>query len=1154
MYRQRFFALVAALTLVVALLPGTGQVVLAGPGLTKDPSQFTATSLTPDSTFVGSKSPTSNIATTDPTLLGRTDATPINVLIKYDYDATASYEGGVAGLAATSPAVTGKKLKDNQNDVQNYEEHTRQVSEKTSAAVASAVPSVKIAQSFQTVYGGVAAQVPANAVADLLKVSGVVAVQNDNLEQPLSDATQFIGATAVWPTLGGQDQAASNVIVGIIDTGIWPEHPSFANHDLPPAPVPPSGSYGCQFGDGTDTAHLGPTFTCNRKLIGAYAFTNTYMALIGAIPGEFCNNATKKCSARDPEGHGTHTSSTAAGDRVDSAMLYGVERGPVSGVAPGARVIMYRVCLAQGCFNSDSVAAVQQGIKDDIDVINYSISGGGNPYTDAVELAFLDAFHAGISVNASAGNSGPSARTVDHGGPWVTTVGASTSNRFFTSTLHLTAGTATFDMPGVTVTNGIVSATPVVLAESITGEDSRCQTQLAAGTATGKIVACRRGINARVDKGFNVAAGGAAGMILYNFGRQDVETDNHWLPAIHVDGPSTALLAFITGHTNVTATWAQGTETATQGDVMAAFSSRGPQADFIKPDITAPGIQVLAGMTPQPTGITNGPAGNLYQAIAGTSMSSPHAAGASALIKAAHPSWTPAMIKSALMTSAAQTAVKEDGVTPADPFDVGSGALRVNLAVNPTVVFDETFANFTLSAGDPLHRIDLNLPSVNASTMTGTITTKRTLKNVTGEDQTLRVAIQSPTGASIFVSDSAPERGRLRTSREIEVQAGRSTTIWITMSGPALANGQYFGRITLTPSGDKNHDEGNGSSARRATNSPVTIPVALNRKQGVVSLTNSCTPTTFTTAGSTQCSARVANFSSAEANVALTVTNPGGGLTFANVAAPATLSRNTIQWSGTLSPAIPPQVTSIALGVGPFGGYLPLSAFGIPPTAGVGDDTISNFNVPTFFYGGEPYTRVGVVSNGYLVIGGGTGADVVFPVQTFPNPARPNNTLAPFWTDLNPPAGGAIRVATLTDGSTTWLVIDYDGVRNFTGVVTHTFEVTIRVAGGAAGTGAASEQITMSYDTTGAGDPGSGVNWGAENRDGTSGKNIRAPGPANGTEYIVTLTPPTAGGSQTVTYDASAKKAGTFTSLASMTSNVTPGTTQVVQTLTVTKQ
>src|SRR5712691_9682224 len=127
MHRQRFAAFVAVIALVMALLPGVGQTALAGPGLTKDPSQFTATSLAPDSTFVGSKAPTSNIARTDPTLLGRTDSTPINVLIKYDYDATASYEGGVAGLAATSPAVTGKKLRDN-DDVRSYEQHTRQVS------------------------------------------------------------------------------------------------------------------------------------------------------------------------------------------------------------------------------------------------------------------------------------------------------------------------------------------------------------------------------------------------------------------------------------------------------------------------------------------------------------------------------------------------------------------------------------------------------------------------------------------------------------------------------------------------------------------------------------------------------------------------------------------------------------------------------------------------------------------------------------------------------------------------------------------------------------------------------------------------------------------------------------------------------------------
>ena len=249
-----------------------------------------------------------------------------------------------------------------------------------------------------------------------------------------------------------------------------------------------------------------------------------------------------------------------------------------------------------------------------------------------------------------------------------------------------------------------------MLAQSLPGQDALCQTKLAAGTATGKVVACQRGVNARVDKGFNVAAGGAAGMILYNAIVQDVETDNHWLPTIHVDGPSAPLLAYINGHTNVKATWAQGTESPTRGDVMAAFSSRGPQDDFIKPDVTAPGIQVLAGMTPQPSGTVAGPPGNLYQAIAGTSMSSPHSAGASALVKAAHPDWTPAMIKSALMTSAAQGVVKENGTTPADPFDAGSGSIRVNRAINPTVVLNETYADLSLGR-DRCPRIDPTSPA-----------------------------------------------------------------------------------------------------------------------------------------------------------------------------------------------------------------------------------------------------------------------------------------------------------------------------------------------------------------------------------------------------------------------------------------------------------
>jgi subtilisin family serine protease len=1116
------------------------------------PTKFTAdaSGLTVGATYVADKSISGSLAQTDPSLLGRTSSNPINVMIKYDLDATASYAGGVAGYAATSPSVTGESLQDNKGAVQAYDQHVENVSNSISSAIKSAVPAADISQTYATVYGGVAAQVPANAVADILKVDGVAAVQKDTLNQPQDDNTDFIGAKAVWPSLGGSSKAGSNVIVGVIDTGVWPENPMLSATGIS-SPTTGNPPWGCKFNNAGDPT-LGADFTCNKKLIGAYAFTNTYMANVGSDGQEFCNNTTHKCSPRDSEGHGTHTMTTAAGDCVDHAPLYGVDRGPVCGIAPGAHVIAYRVCLVQGCFSSDSVSAVQQAILDGVNVINFSISGGGNPYTDPVELAFLDAFHAGISVNASAGNSGPGAGTSDHGGPWVTTVGASTGPRFFTTTLHLTAdGGATFNMPGVTITGGISTPTPVVLAQTLPGEDALCQSTLAAGTATGKIVMCQRGTNGRIDKGRRVAAGGAAGLLLYNAIKQDVETDNHYLPAIHVDGPSTALLAFVNGHTNVKAAWATGTASPTTPDVMATFSSRGPLGDFLKPDVTAPGIQVLAGTTRQPDQTTadNGPAGNDFMAIAGTSMSSPHSAGVSALVKAAHPDWTPAEIKSALMTSSVQSVVKEDGVTPADPFDDGAGSIRADRAVNPTVVFDENYADYAASATDPLHRIDLNLPSVNAPTMTGTITTRRSATNVSGDERDLKVSVVSPPGSTIYVSDHAPGPNGPRSDNMIHLKRKGTTDLWITISAPELATGQYFGRITLDPQGNKLNN--------------VTIPVAFNKRQGVVTLTHDCAPTTFPKkTGVAHCTARVANFSQSPANVDLTVTNlDRGKLDFTNISAPASAIKRDdgVQWSGTLTPSVPPQVTAMSVAnpaQTPAGGYLPLSLFGSSLVIPGGDDVLTNVNVPTFYFGGEPYSSIGVVSNGYVVLGGGTGADINFAPQTFPNPARPNNVVAPFWTDLNTTGGGAagtVRVNVLTDGASDWIIVDFGAVRNFSNATTHTGEIWIR-ASSKSHVGPAGEQVTISYAAANSsgGDPGSGINWGAENRDGTSGKNIPAPGPANNTEYFVTTSPPTAGGSATITYDASSRQEGTYKTVASMTSNVTPGTTQVVKTLTVT--
>jgi len=1124
---------------VVGLALAVGVISFTAVGGAAGSEGFTATALAPDTTYSASKSDSGQLAQTDPTLLNRSDATPVAVMIKYDYDATASYKGGVDGLAATSPAVTGQPLDQNSQAVQAYDNYAQAKANTITQAVEQSVPAADVGTTFNTVYGGVQATVPADSVDKILSIPGVSAVQKDALNQPLDDNTSFIGATNVWPTLGGSDLAGSNVVFGDIDTGVWPENPMLQAKAGEPAPPKPLGAYHCDFGTGTDIAHLGQTFTCNNKLIGAYNFTQTYMHTIGSDGQEFCNNATFTCSARDSEGHGTHTTTTAAGDCVTSAILYGVQRGPVCGIAPGAHVIEYRVCLVQGCFSSDSVNAVQQAIADGVNVINFSISGGANPYTDPVELAFLDATNAGISVNAAAGNSGPGAGTSDHGGPWVTTVGASTGPRSFTSTLHLTAdGGATLDVPGVTLTNGISSPTPVVLAASLGGgENAACSVNAPAGSATGKVVVCARGGNGRIDKGRRVLAGGAAGMILYNQSAEvtDLESDNHYLPAIQTQFNGNSIATFVSGHTNVMATWAQGTASPSQPDVMASFSSRGPTGDWIKPDVTAPGVQVLAGTSAQPDQTTadNGPPGNLFMAIAGTSMSSPHGAGTSILVKAAHPDWTPEEIKSALMTSSVQSVVKEDGATPADVFDMGAGSIRADRAVNPTLVFNETYADFVAAGTDPLHRIDLNLASIDATTMSGSITTQRTAINVSGRHQNMQVQITEPAGVEITVG---------KKNHDLHIAKDESLTFPITIDAPNVANGQYQARINLVP-------EQGGNT--------VTMPVAFVKRQGTVTLSNTCAPPSFASRGVSHCTVTAANLGSTASNAALNVSQveKGKALSYLNVGLPGSVigSGDGVQWSGSLSPALPPSVTGFTLGAGEPFGYFPLSSIGVTPVSGVGDDTISNFSLPSpISYGSEVYTTIGVVSNGYVVLGGGTSADIVFTPQHFPNPARPNNVIAPLWTDLQPAGGGGagnLYVATLGSGTSQWLVVDWESVKNFTGSTVHSFEVWIATTSSSTG-----EQVTIAYGPNGnaaSGDSASGQNWGAENRTGTSGANL-ATAPANSTKYSVNLTPPTAGGQVTIPFDITAKKTGTFTSRASLTSDTTSGTTQVDQPITVT--
>jgi hypothetical protein len=575
---------------------------------------------------------------------------------------------------------------------------------------------------------------------------------------------------------------------------------------------------------------------------------------------------------------------------------------------------------------------------------------------------------------------------------------------------------------------------------------------------------------------------------------------------------------------------------------MTTFSSRGPLGDWIKPDVTAPGIEILAGRSPKPWSgaIPSGPPGDLFMAIAGTSMSSPHAAGVAALVKAAHPSWTPGQIKSALMTSSIQQVLKPDGVTPADPFNDGAGSIRANRAIEPTLTFDVSAAQYATLASDPLHRIDANTSSVNAPTMSGSVTTTRTVKNVGGGTASFAVTTQGPATGSITVTPSSFSLG-----------TGQTRTLTITISGAGLApNQQYFGSITIDPTGAAND---------------VFVPVAFFTKQGAVSLSHSCSPTSIPQGSSSTCTVRAQNLAPSEARTHVDVVSPNAaavGITGASATTNAASSGRLrprsgdtgFDWDGRLSPALAPTVDSITAGGSP-AGYLPLSGFGVAPVGGMGDETIANFNVPEFLWGDEPYTRIGITSNGYVVVGGGSSADVEFVPQTMPDPALPNNVIAPWWTDIDlsqaatPNTG--VRVTTLTDGADEWLVIDYEDVATF-GTCSpgpcdiHDFEVWIGLTGDAN----PGEDVTMAFGDVGTGSP-DGLNSGAENRDGSSGVNITPP-PTDGSDWTVNTSPPTPGGFVEITYRANGKQKGTFSIPARMTSDLTVGTTTERVTLQVT--
>ncbi|GLJ46296.1 hypothetical protein SUGI_0975810 [Cryptomeria japonica] len=649
---------------------------------------------------------------------------------------------------------------------------------------------------------GFAAKLTKAQVEALARVPGHLSVHEERrLQLQTTRSPKFLGLSpsrGIWPQSG----FGNDVIIGMIDTGVWPESESFNDRGLTDVPTRWKGN--CQAGEAFNSSN------CNKKLIGARYF------VAGLNDDEEKKNEKRTIepppdgfykSPRDSDGHGTHTASTAAGQFVPNADYFGYAKGTAAGVAPGARLAVYKVCNVF-CSDSDIVAAIDQAIKDGVDILSMSL-GSLTPekyIDDMIGQAAFGAMEKGVLPVLAAGNSGSDPGSVVNVAPWVVTVGASSIDRQFQAEVTLGNGNVVvgnsyyvlnetlYNVPLVHITNN--EATKACDSDSLPDK-----------LVSGKIIVCTTDINRTVDTDWQYILrhiqnqlteanrAGAAAAIIINYNAPNPFPDAYFMPALVVGPAEGKLLTSYAATSNATADIVfQITSLNTKpAPVVPDFSGRGPSVPspgILKPDVVAPGVDILAAYPPNIPVITVGSDNmNLsaqYYLDSGTSMATPHVAGSAALVKAIHPGWSPAAIHSALMTTAmtndniGQSISQLIGINPipfnGSPFDFGAGHIRPNLAADPGLVYDagvedyldflctlnltakeiQTITGKKYSCRPHLSATDLNCPSFSAifdRKVIGkqVVTFHRTVTNVGDGNSVYRAVIRAPRGVNVQV-------------------------------------------------------------------------------------------------------------------------------------------------------------------------------------------------------------------------------------------------------------------------------------------------------------------------------------------------------------------------------------------------------------------
>ncbi|XBH71534.1 hypothetical protein VPH35_098978 [Triticum aestivum] len=645
-------------------------------------------------------------------------------------------------------------------------------------------PAPRVLYSYAHAATGFAARLTPRQASRLASSGSVLAVVPDAMQELHTTLTPSFLRLSESSGLLPASNDAVDVVIGVIDTGVYPlGRASFAaDPSLPPPPRTFRG--GC-----VSTPEFNASAYCNGKLVGAKFFRKGHEAARGRrAVGE-----TVSMSPLDTEGHGTHIASTAAGSAGPDASFYGYGEGRAVGAAPGARIAVYKACW-QGCASSDVLAAFDEAIADGVDVISASLGTrkARKFYKDTTAVGAFHAVSKGIVVSASAGNSGPVESTVVNVAPWFLTVGASTINRQFPAVVVLGNG-ETFTGTSL-YTGKPLGATKLPLVYGGNVGSKTCEVgKLNPTMVAGKIVLCDPGVNGRTEKGYAVKLAGGAGAVLGSEEAQggQARTSAHILPASAVTfAAAEKIKKYLSTQAYPVATIVfHGTVVGRSppSPRMASFSSRGPSRlvpEILKPDVTAPGVDILAAWTGavSPSLLDGDMRRVQYNIMSGTSISCPLVSGIAALLRQARPKWSPAAIKSALMTTAYNVdsagAVVEDMSTgkASTPFARGAGHVDPNRAADPGLVYDagtEDYITFLRALGYTTEQMAVFSAATNCSTRLGTaaagdlnypafsalfgpdkraITQRRVVKNVGSNARaTYRPKITSPAGVHVTV-------------------------------------------------------------------------------------------------------------------------------------------------------------------------------------------------------------------------------------------------------------------------------------------------------------------------------------------------------------------------------------------------------------------